>query len=74
MECSTFFISSPAVTPTQSVGPTKPSGKRGANVGLAVGLTIAALVILTVVVVIAGFFIYKKFGKYKVNYESIPEN
>ncbi len=33
--------------------------------GLAVGLSIAALVVVTIVVVIAGYFIYKKYGKYR---------
>ena len=34
------------------------------NVGLAVGLSITALVVVTIVIVIAGYFIYRKYGKY----------
>lgn len=46
--------------------------KRRPNVGLAVGLTLLVLVILTVVIVIAGIFIYKRYGKYRTNYEVLP--
>ena len=73
----------PAETPTTTEPtnqPTEPSHttakpapiKGRPNVGLAVGLTLLVLVILTVVIVIAGIFIYKRYGKYRTNYEVLP--
>lgn len=34
------------------------------NVSLAVGLSVAALVVVILVVIVAGYFIYRKYGRY----------
>ena len=80
---SALTPTTPAETPTTTEPtnqPTEPSHttakpapvKGRPNVGLAVGLTLLVLVILTVVIVIAGIFIYKRYGKYRTNYEVLP--
>ena len=64
----------PNPTPTSSHStPTSPPRPQGQpNVGLAVGLTIAAVVIITVIIIVAGYFIWAKYRKQHSTYESLP--
>ncbi len=43
-------------------------------VGLAVGLTFVVLLVIGLVVVVAGYFIYRKYGKYRDSYQPLSSN
>lgn len=65
--------SQPTGTTPQHQTTAKPAPVKGRpNVGLAVGLTLLFVALITIVIVVAGLFIYKKFGRARASYEILP--